>query len=183
MAESLAAAPSSPLAGTLANFVHYEHVNVTSDNPAFRAALAKLDAEDARRLSLDFTLTDLAGTKWSLAQLRGKVVLVNFWATWCPPCRREMPDMEALYQRFGPRGFVILAISDEERSKVEPFLAEHKYSYPILLDPGRKVNEQFGVEGIPKSFLYGRDGKLVATAIDRRTEHQLLAMLHLAGLD
>lgn len=91
--------------------------------------------------------------------------------------------MEALYRRFGPRGLVVLAISDEDAGKVEPFIAEHKYTYPILLDPGRKVNELFGVEGIPKSFLYGRDGKLVAQAIDRRTERQFLQMLKLAGLE
>ena len=78
---------------------------------------------------------------------------------------------------------MILAISDEATNKVEPFLTEHKYSYPILLDPGRTVNQLFGVEGIPKSFLYGRDGKLVAQAIDRRTNRQFLEMLKQAGLE
>jgi len=63
-----------------------------------------------------------------MKDLRGKVVLLNFWATWCPPCRREMPDMETLYHRFGPKGLVILAISDEERAKVETFYVQHKYS-------------------------------------------------------
>ena len=77
---------------------------------------------------------------------------------------------------------MILAISDEEASKVEPFIAEHKVSYPILLDPGRKVNEQFRVEGIPLSFVYDRDGKLVAQAIDMRTQKQFLAMLAQAGM-
>jgi peroxiredoxin len=91
--------------------------------------------------------------------------------------------MEALYHRFGPKGLVILAISDEERAKVETFLVQHKYSYPILLDPSRKVNELFGIEGIPKSFLYGRDGELVATAIDRRTERQFLELLKMAKLE
>lgn len=70
--------------------------------------------------------------------------------------------MEALYRRFQSKGLVILAISDEDASKVQPFIAAAKCSYPILLDPGRKVNEQFVVEGIPKSFLYDRNGKLVA---------------------
>lgn len=87
-----------------------------------------------------------------------------------------------LYRRFGQQGLVILAISDEEASKVEPFIAEHKVSYPILLDPGRKVNEQFRVEGIPLSFVYDRDGKLVAQAIDMRTQKQFLAMLAQAGM-
>ena len=94
-----------------------------------------------------------------------------------------MPDIEELYQRFGPEGLVILAISDEEADKVKPFIAAQKYTYPILLDPSRKVNEMFVVEGIPKSFLYDRDGKLAAEAIDRRTKQQFLAMLKLAGME
>ena len=111
------------------------------------------------------------------------MVLVNFWATWCPPCRKELPDLEALYQRFGSRGFVILAISDEEAGKVKPFVADQKLTYPVLLDPGRKVNELFQVEGIPKSFVYDRAGKLVAESIDMRTQRQFLEMLRHAGLE
>ena len=90
--------------------------------------------------------------------------------------------MEALYRQFETRGLVILAISDEDAAKVTPYIADHKVSYPVLLDPGRKVNELFRVEGIPKSFLYDRDGKLVAEAIDMRTRGQFLEMLAQAGL-
>jgi len=168
---------------TLAQLVRYEHVQVSSDNPQFAAAMSKLEADDLSRQSANFTLTDLTGKSWTLRDLRGKVVLVNFWATWCPPCRKEMPDLEALGKRFGPQGLVILAISDEDAGKVKPFIAEHQISYPILLDPGRKVNETFRVEGIPKSFVYDRDGKLVAQAIDMRTGKQFLAMLAQAGLE
>jgi peroxiredoxin len=167
---------------TLAQLARYEHAQVSLDNPQYVASLAKLEAADKRRQTADFTLTDLKGKRWTLKDLRGQVVLVNFWATWCPPCRKEMPDLEALYQRFGPHGLVILAISDEEAAKVEPFIAEHKVSYPILLDPGRKVNELFQVEGIPKSFLYDRNGSMVAEAIDMRTEKQFLEMLARAGI-
>ena len=110
------------------------------------------------------------------------MVLVNFWATWCPPCRKEMPDLNTLYQRFKDQGFVILAISDEEVGKVKPFIAERNIGYPILLDPGRKVNDLFQVEGIPKSFVYDREGKLVAQSIDMRTQKQFLEMLGQAGL-
>lgn len=91
--------------------------------------------------------------------------------------------MEALYQRFASRGLVILGVSDEEAATVQKFLDQQKYTYPILLDPGRKVNTLFSVQGIPKSFLYDRDGKLVTEAIDRRTEGQFLAMFKLAGLE
>jgi len=130
----------------------------------------------------DFTLTDLQGKSWTLQALRGKVVLVNFWATWCQPCRKEMPDLDALYQRFKDQGFVILGISDEEAGKVEQLLAERRVEYPILLDPGRKVNQLFRIEGIPKSFLYDRNGKMVSQAIDMRTQGQFLRMLAQAGL-
>src|SRR5450631_401308 len=153
----------------LASLVRYEHVNATVDSPQFAAAMAKLEADDQHRNEANFTLTDLNGKAWTLKDLRGKVVLVNFWATWCPPCRKEMPDMEALHQEFKEQGLVILAISDEESDKVRPFITEHKFSYPILLDPGRKVNDLFEVEGIPKSFLYDHNGHLLAQAIDMRT--------------
>ncbi len=167
---------------TLAQLVRYEHVHVSLDAPPFAAALEKLASEDQRRASADFTLHDLNGKEWKLSAQRGKVVLVNFWATWCPPCRKEMPDLDALYAQLHDKGFVVLAISDEEIGKVEPFIKDHSVKYPILLDPGRNVNKLFGVEGIPKSFVYDRDGKLVATAIDMRTKQQFLAMLSRAGL-
>ena len=106
---------------------------------------------------MNFTLSDLHGKTWTLKDLRGKVVLVNFWATWCPPCRKEMPDMEALHQEFKEQGLVMLAISDEESDKVEPFVTEHKFSYPILLDPDRKVNELFEVAGLLYAAILPND--------------------------
>lgn len=168
----------------LASLVRYEHVQAALENPQFTAALAKLEADDATRQHADFTLSDLHGKSWTLKDLRGKVVLVNFWATWCPPCRKEMPDLEALYQQFKDKdpGLIVLAISDEEAAKVSPFLAEHNISYPVVLDPGDKVNKLFQIEGIPKSFVYDRSGKLVAQSIDMRTRKQFLEMLAQAGL-
>ena len=166
----------------LAQLVRYEHVQASLDVPQFKVAMAKLEGDDQRRQEADFTLTDLQGKTWSLRELKGKVVLVNFWATWCPPCRKEMPDLNTLYQRFKDQGFVVLAISDEDADKVKPFIAERNISYPVMLDPGRKVNELFQVEGIPKSFVYDREGKLVAQSIDMRTQKQFLEMLGQAGL-
>lgn len=174
--------PADPYV-TLAQLVRYEHVQVSFDDPQLVAATKKLEADDQSRQHADFTLTDLSGMKWTLRALAGKVVLVNFWATWCPPCRKELPDLQALYQRFGSRGFVILAISDEDADKVKPFVAKEGLTYPVLLDPGRKVNELFHVFGIPKSFVYDRQGKLVAESIDMRTQRQFLEMLQRAGLE
>jgi peroxiredoxin len=167
---------------TLAQLVRYEHVQASSANPQFAAAMSKLEAADRQRESVNFTLADVNGKTWTLQDLHGQVVLVNFWATWCPPCRKEMPDLQSLYQEFKDRGLVILAISDEDPGKVKPFIAANKFSYPILLDSGRKVNDLFQVEGIPKSFLYDRTGHLTAEAMDMRTRRQFLEMLAQAGI-
>jgi peroxiredoxin len=166
----------------LAQLVRYEHVQATLDDPQFAAAVSKMEADNERRVQADFTLAELGGKTWTLKEQRGKVVVLNFWATWCPPCRKEMPDLEALYQQFKEQGLVILAISDEDADKVKPFIAEQKVTYPILLDPGRKVNDLFQIEGIPKTFVYDRNGKLVAQSIDMRTRRQFLEMLAQAGL-
>jgi len=166
----------------LASLTRYEHMQAESDNPQFAQALARLAADDTKRQNADFSLVDLTGKSWHLRDLKGKVVLVNFWATWCPPCRKEMPDLQALYDKYKDQGFLVLSISDEETAKVSPFIAERKITYPVLLDPGRKVNDAFVVEGIPKSFVYDRDGKLVAQSIDMRTRNQFQQMLAQAGL-
>jgi peroxiredoxin len=166
----------------LAQLIRYEHMQASLDDPQLTAATDLLIAADAKRQLIDFTLTDLSGTKWNLKSLRGKVVLVNFWATWCPPCRKEMPDLQSLYNRFKDQGFVILAISDEKGATVKPYLAEHNVTYPVMIDPGDKVNKLFQVVGIPKSFVYNREGKMVAQSIDMRTERQFLEMLAEAGL-
>ena len=171
----------------LASLVRYEHVDapvdLNNDDGQFRAAMVRLEADDRKREHPEFSLQDLSGKTWTFADLRGKVVLLNFWATWCPPCRKEMPDLQTLHDRFQSKGFVVLGISDEEATKVEPFIRKRKVSFPVLLDPGRKVNEMFVVEGIPKTFVYDRQGKLVAQSIDMRTQKQFLEMLRKAGLE
>jgi peroxiredoxin len=157
-----------PLYVELASLARYEHMHGESGIPQFAEAMAQLEANDADRQNADFTLTDLQGKGWHLKDLRGKVVLVNFWATWCAPCRKEMPDLDALYRKFKDQGFVVLAISDEQTAKVAPFINQRKISYPVLLDPGRKANDLFVVEGVPKSLVYDRNGKMVAQSIDMR---------------
>ena len=169
----------------LAELARYEHMQVSCDAPQYKAAMAKLEADDAKRQDINFTLTDLNGKSWTLKDLKGKVVMVNFWATWCPPCQKEMPDLEALYNQYKDAGFVILAISQDDETdeaKVAPFIAEHKVTYPIFVDPTAKMGKLFEVNGIPKSFVYDRNGKLVAQSIDMRTRRQFEEMLAQAGL-
>ncbi len=167
----------------LAEFERYSHLHVSLTDPRYTAALLKLEEIDRHREQTDFVLTDLRGHQWSLKKLQGNVVLVNFWATWCPPCVRELRDLDAAYRRFESKNIVHIAITDEDASTdEEAVLAEHPLSYPILLDTSAftawgVVKKDFAVTGIPKSFVFGRDGRLVAESIDRPTEKQLLDML------
>ncbi len=174
-------APAEPYT-ELASLVRYEHMKAALDDPQYASAMSLLEAQDKRLQSANFTLADTTGKSWTLKQLKGKVVLVNFWATWCPPCRKEMPDLQALSDEFGKQGFVVLGLTDEEPRVVNGFLAKQNYSYPILLDAGRHAASEFGVDGIPKSYVYDREGKLVAQSIDMRTRAQFKAMLAEAGL-
>lgn len=167
----------------LAQLARYEGMKVSLNNDlSYKVAVVQV-AETARaREDVDFSLKDLDGKTWKLSDLKGKVVLVNMWATWCPPCRKEMPDLVALSERFKDQGLVVLAISDEEDKVVRPYVAEHKLTFPVLLDPGRKVNEAYRVDGIPKTFVYDRKGKLVIQTMDMRTQKQFLDLLARVGL-
>jgi peroxiredoxin len=173
---------TGPAAQGLARLVRYEGVTTNLDNAQYKAAYKEYEQIDKERQAATFSLRDLTGKQWSLKDLRGKVVLVNFWATWCPPCRKEMPDLNALHKRFQGQGLVVLAISDEEEPVVRKFLSENPYDFPIIVDHSEATNKAFRVEGIPKSLVYNRAGEIVATAEDQRTEKQFLEMLGKAGL-
>lgn len=167
----------------LAQLIHYAHMQAPLDDPRLAAAMAALEAEDREIQQADFTLADLQGKAWTLKDLRGKVVLVNFWQTSCPPCVHEIPALDALYDRFRKKGLVILAIAgDDDAAMVQHFLAAHRVSYPVLLDAGRKVTERFRVAGIPRSIVFDRTGTVVAQVNGSRTRQQLVETLSQAGL-
>jgi peroxiredoxin len=116
---------------------------------------------DRRRQAPDFALQTLEGRTVRLSALRGKkVVLLNFWATWCPPCRQEMPTLQQLYTDYKKRGLEILAIDSEPAAKaaVRAFVQELRLTFPVLLDPQREVSRQYRVPGLPVSVLIDRDG-------------------------
>ena len=189
LAKSLAESPVAPKKDEipmpytdLAKLVRYAGVHVTLNDPLFAKANDQLVANETEIAKADFTLKDLHNKKWTLSQLRGKIVLVNFWATWCPPCRAEMPDLDVIYTHYQSQGLVVLSISDEDSFKVNSFIAPTGYHPPVLIDPGDTVHKMFHVEGIPQTFVFDRDGKLVAIAIDQRTQRQFFGMLAKAGL-
>jgi peroxiredoxin len=124
----------------------------------------------APELAPDFAVPDLAGQAVRLSALRGKVVLLNLWTTWCPPCREEMPSMEQLYARLHDRDFELLAVSQDEDGKrvVEPFVREMKLSFPVLIDPEHQVGDRYGVWGYPESFVIDRNGYVVERVIGPR---------------
>ena len=111
----------------------------------------------------DFTTEDAAGNRVSSRSFRGRVVLLNFWATWCPPCRLEMPSMERLYGEFRGRGLEIVAVNFmEPRELVQDFAREQNLTYPMLLDRRSDIAEQYGVLRLPETVVIGRGGELIA---------------------
>jgi peroxiredoxin len=115
---------------------------------------------------IDFTLPLLNGTRQKLSDLKGKVVFLNFWATWCPPCRQEMPSMETLYQRFKGQGLEVLAVDcQEEAGDVSAFMRRNKLSFPAALDESGGVSGSYGIEAIPTTYVIGRDGKILLKVV------------------
>ena len=109
----------------------------------------------------DFSLLDLEGKSQSLSQYRGKIVLVNFWATWCKPCTTEMPAMQAIYNKLRDKGFVVLAINElEDDAKVREHIKRYGHTFPVLMDRDNKVANQFGVFGLPVSVFIDQEGRV-----------------------
>jgi len=110
----------------------------------------------------DFMLKDLNGRTVSFSSLKGKVILLNFWATWCPPCKAEMPSMNKLYSSMKARGLEIIAVSsDSSLSSIKDFLAKHRVDFPVLHDEKKAVTLQYKVFSMPTTFLIDRNGTIV----------------------
>jgi len=123
--------------------------------------------EVARHDAPEFVSENLHGGSTALADYRGKLVLLNFWATWCMPCREEMPGMESLWQKYKDQGLIVLAISNDEGSKkrVETFFKMFDLSFPVLLDPDSKVSDLYKVSSMPTSFLIDGNGKIISRIV------------------
>lgn len=109
----------------------------------------------------DFVLKDTRGKTWRLSELRGKVVFVNFWATWCPPCRAEMPSMQELSQSLPPESFQMLAILSNDQAEIaEKFAGGIGFAAPILLDPENRAATAYGITGVPETYIVDKQGIL-----------------------
>lgn len=115
----------------------------------------------------DFTLNDLSGKSVSLSHFKGKVIILDFWATWCPPCRREIPHFVDLYARHKSKGLVIVgvALDDEGAKVVRPFVEEFKINYPIVLGTQEVQKAYGGIQGIPTTYIIDKAGKIVTSFV------------------
>jgi thiol-disulfide isomerase/thioredoxin len=141
----------------------------TASSSDFSAVPVKVDLASPK---LD--LATLDGVPASLADYRGKVVLVNLWATWCPPCREEMPTLEKFYQKYKANGFELIAVNQEEtKDVVEPFVKEFGLSFPVWLDPDYLAQREFNTANLPSSYVIDRNGRVRLSWIGRISETRL----------
>jgi peroxiredoxin len=149
-------------------------------------ALLLLPSERNRSLvgktELDFTLKSLDGTPVRLTDLRGKVVLLDFWATWCGPCRYELPSIEAISKKYSERNVVVYGVNNEDASKVKHFLDQNHPALATLHDEGGKVHRMYGCRAFPTVLIISPDGKIAAHFVGVRSETELVAALKDAGL-
>ena len=114
----------------------------------------------------DFTLASLEGSQTSLSSYKGKVVFLSFWATWCGPCKQELPSIEALYDKLASRGLVVVAVDlGEEKAKVSQFVKANKLTFPVLLDASVAVGSAYGANSIPTNYLLDRSGRIIARMV------------------
>jgi cytochrome c biogenesis protein CcmG, thiol:disulfide interchange protein DsbE len=131
----------------------------------------------------DFTLTTLTGQSVKLSGLKGQVVLINFWATWCGPCRQEMPAIQHAYDARKSRGLIVLAVNLNEPPKdVQAYVDSLHLSFPVLLDSSEAVSNLYRVRGYPTSFFVDRQGVVAVEQVGEMTDAQLAANLAKVGL-
>jgi thiol-disulfide isomerase/thioredoxin len=127
---------------------------------------AGIQAVNQRTTPNDFTLPLLDGENVTLSSLKGKVVLLNFWATWCPPCREEMPSMEVLYQRYKDLEFEMLAVNlREDTNTIRQFMERNGFTFPVPLDQYGRVGSVYGIRSIPTTLIINKDGIIIGRIV------------------
>lgn len=134
----------------------------------------------ANEKAIDFKLMDLDGNQVSLSDYKGKNVYVNFFATWCPPCRGEMPEIEKISQEYKDQDLVVLAVDlGEDRDIVKSFVEENQYSFKVLLDSDQAVADQYNITSIPVSYFIDKEGNVVTKQVGAMTIDQMEAAVKL----
>lgn len=135
---------------------------------------------------IDFTLTDQYGNTHTLSEYKGKTVFLNFWATWCPPCRAEMPDIQKLYDEYAEKGddsVVILGIAapdygqEKSQEKIQQFLEDNGYTYPVVMDPGGEIFMQYGIYSFPTTYMITTEGKVFGYASGQLNEEMMRSII------
>jgi Peroxiredoxin len=135
-----------------------------------------LSDNNVEEKAIDFTLKDLDGNKVSLSDFKGKNVYINFFATWCPPCKGEMPDIENVYKEFKDKDLVVLAVDlGEQTETVKNFIESNKYSFKVLLDSDTSVAEKYNISAIPVSLFIDKNGNIKAKRVGAITEDEMKA--------
>lgn len=150
--------------GSPAKTVEPVSINTTEESTgeANTAETNKQDTEIAQRMAPDFTLQALDGSELKLSDYQGDVVLINFWASWCPPCNAEMPALNTYYEAHKDEGFTIIGVNvKESTATVSKFVEEKGLSFPIALDENSQIAAGYGATGLPTSFFVGRDGEML----------------------
>ncbi|MEK3885939.1 thiol-disulfide oxidoreductase ResA [Bacillus sp. FSL K6-3431] len=126
----------------------------------------------------DFVLTDMDGNKHQLSDYKGQGVFLNFWGTWCPPCKKEMPDMESQYQVFKDQGVEILAVNiGDTEFQINKFAKQHDLTFPILKDKTKDVKDLYRIDKMPTTLLIDPDGKITLIEIGELTEAKIKGMM------
>lgn len=147
------------------------NISALDIKPDIKALLEKLGAGIPKNevKYFDATFFDLNGKEVKLSDYKGKVIFLNLWATWCPPCRKEMPEMEKLNEKFKNKNFVMLAVSvGEDNKTVKNFLSKNRYTFPIFTDNKRDIETKYSTGSIPTTYIIDKNGNILAQFIGAR---------------
>ncbi len=139
--------------------------------------------ETSREEAIDFTLTGIDGIERTLSEQTGKVVLVDFWATWCPPCKVEIPYLKEIYATYKDEGLVIWGVGLDDEKKLRAFVQQYDIEYPILIDDTKTVGSKYSIQGIPTTILYDKKGRIAfkhvgfAPGMEKDLENEVVLLL------
>ncbi|ABR35117.1 TlpA family protein disulfide reductase [Clostridium beijerinckii] len=153
-------------------------ISITSDKNNVSNQTIEVTPNNIKTKAIDFNLKDLNGNELSLSDLKGKKVFLNFWATWCPPCKAEMPEIERLYQETKDSDLVIVSVEiGEPLNTVKSFIDSNKYNFKVLIDPDQSVATKYNITSIPTSYFIDKDGIIVSKHVGAMNIDQMKAYI------